>query len=267
MTLLVGVPFPWDSLLQRDVFRVVAELGFQFHRGVILAADSRWTRPSGARVDDAIKIFGIGTNGLAAYGGNVPIGEDAIKELSVHLPGRAVATIDEMNAVITQALQTVWARYSVFCDRQLHVLLGLSDAHGGCWLGRFSHQDDFRAHPLTDIELIGPEPAKNHFRQVFDKIVEQQFAGGSYSLEVRSWAGLVATALHDTCEREADVLVGGKILYGVTSGGEAEARGFARVRAGLHGPITEHLTVHPLQARTLRKWWKCDGLPAGQEPS
>ena len=142
------------------------------------------------------------------------------------------------------------------------MLLGVSDRSGGCWLGRFSGEDDFCAHPVGDMELIGPEPAKEHFRRVLGEIVEQQLAGRSHSLSVGSWAGIVARALYDTCENQAHAFVGGNVQYASTSAGQAKAHGLYRLWPGRMDLGAQELTVDPLKAHALRGWWK-RGDPAG----
>jgi len=255
MTLVVGAVFPWETLRRHQVFMLVAELGFEIQRGVILAADSRWTRPSGARQDDAVKMFQLDANKLAAYAGSVAAGEDAIQELSVRLRARTDLTADEMNSLTRQSLQTVWARYAVL-GGQLHLLLAASAREGGCWLTRFSDDDGFCAHPVADMELVGPEPAKDHFRRMLGEIVEHELASRNYSLLPVSWANIVAMALYDTCEKQADALVGGKIMCGVTSAGEAKGQALYRLRPERMDLGAQQLTVDPQQAHTLRKWWK-----------
>jgi hypothetical protein len=260
MTLLVGAPFPWRALLEYPVFRAVAELGLQ--RGAILAADSRWTRRSGAVDDNAVKLFGVGTNGLAGYAGNAAAGEDAIKELSVDLPGRTVATYEEMSHFVTLALQRVWARHSVL-GGGLHILLGASDRHGGCWLGNFSHEDDFEGHSVNDIQLLGPEAAKEHFMGVLDELTTRELSGPSGNLSLRWWAAKVTLALYDTCEAQAHVGVGGKFLCGITSNGTAEGRGLEAIALDSLATLPQKLTVDPLKARTLRKGWEYVPPPEG----
>lgn len=253
MTLLVGAAFPWQGLLEHRVFRAAAQLGLQ--RGVILAADSRWTRPSGTVEDDAVKLFAVGNNGLAVYAGNVAAGEDAVKELSGALPGTLVGSYDEMSGLATQALQRAWAPY-MEVGGALYVLLAASDRDGGWCLIKFSHEDDFQAHSLTDVHVLGPEAASRRFAEVLGEITKQGLAGPNYDVSLEGWATRVATALCDTCEAQADVTVGGKVLCGITSGGKAQGHGLYRIGEDSTGFKVERVSVDPSEARTLRPWWK-----------
>lgn len=254
MTLIVGALFPWKDLLKSPGFQVALQM--RMPRSVVLAADSRWTLPSGKAEDGAVKLFGIGEPCIATYAGGVAAGEDAIAALSTKL-GRT-RTYEEFATTIQEILVESW-RTQAHKAGGLEVLFGVSTADRRAWLGHFSESDGFSPHAVEDMKIVASAAATQHFRNALDEGTREVLDNASrraISLSVEFWAAALMATIKETCESEVDPTVGGNIVCGHTTLGEVRGQGAMRVTFHASGPRAKELGVHPLEARTLRKHWE-----------
>lgn len=254
MTLIVGAVFPWSDLLKSPGFRAAAQLGIP--RSVILAADSRWTYPSGKTEDGAVKLFGVGEPCIVAYAGGAAAGEDAIGALSTKLGRRR--TIEEFAVMIREILQEAW-RAHPHKEDDLDILFGLSVADGRTWLAHFSAADRFVPHTVDDMMVIAPTAAAQHFRKVLQEGTDELCANASrqaVSLTVETWAAILMATVKETCESRVDPAVGGAITCGYTALGQVRGQGAVRVDFDSGKPRAKELGLHPLEGKTVRKQWE-----------
>ena len=252
MTLLVGTRFPWEDLRQWPGFRGLFPPWMA--GGSILAADSRWTFPSGRTEDGAVKLFGIGTNAIATYAGSVAAGEDAIIGLSTKLEG-GEATLTEWTSHVTAVIDAAWRQHQPNKDG-LEILLAYSYPSGGAWLGHFSSVNGFSPHEVTDTITIGPEPARLHFSQALRAATAERMRSlqTAANLLMIEWAAsLIVAALADVCELRADEAVGGRVLCAATMLGQPEGIGVTRLMPTPKGVRVDELGLDAQQGRTFRK--------------
>lgn len=252
MTLIMGARYPWEDLRRRPIFRGLATLPMA--DGIILAADSRWTFPSGRTEDGAVKLFAIGTNAIATYGGSVAAGEAAIIGLSTRLKG-GQATLPEWTSHVTSVIDAAWQKHQPNEDG-LEVLLAYSYASGCTWLGHFSSVNGFRPHEVTDMVTIGPEPARLHFTQALRAATAENTRSlqtAANLLMIESAASLIVAALTDVCELRADEAVGGRVLCAATMLGQPQGIGVTRLMPGPDGVRVDELGLDARQGQTLRE--------------
>ena len=254
MTLIVGALFPWKRLLESPGIQVALKAGMP--PSVVLAADSRWTLPSGKHEDGAVKLFGIVEPCIATYAGGVAAGEDAFAALATKL-GRT-RTYEELAAMIQEILAESW-RTQAHKAGGLEVLFGISAADGRAWLGHFSESDGFSPHAVEDMKIIASAAATQHFRNALEEgtreVLDNESKRG-ISLDVEYWASALMTTIDETCESKVDPTVGGNITCGRTALGKAHGQGTIRVTFPASGPRAKELSVDLRKARTLRKHWK-----------
>ncbi len=224
MTLLVGAVYPWKDLLKYPVFQALQLV--QPARGVIIAADSRWTFPNGRTEDGAVKVFGIGTNSICAYAGSAIAGEDAIISLGKDLP--TAHTMEEWTRQVQAQIRTTWEPHQPG-NEELHILVGYSFPSGYAWLGHFSNEDDFQAREIDDLVVLGPEKACTFFRQTLRAmaaiILKRDLKTEALGFSIETWAMQVAIAVNDTCEIQVHRSVGGKFMAGLTFLGKPQGVG------------------------------------------
>ena len=255
MTLLVGAIFPWQHLLDSPTFRALKQLSPA--GGVIIAADSRWTYPDGRTEDGAVKLFGVGTNAIAAYAGSAIAGEDAIIGLSTRM--KVSSTLHDFTSQTQAIIAAAWGHHPDSHQDGLEVLLAYSYASGSAWLGHFSSTDDFAPHEDDDMTVIGPERARVHFQQRLRAAVVQNLEGAksqTTSLSIDSWAGLIVAAINDACELRAHDTVGGRVLCGYTMLGRPQGLGVTRVSPRPSGPVVDEIGLDPGEARMVRTGWE-----------
>lgn len=255
MTLLVGAIFPWQGLLDSPIFRALKQLSPA--GGAIIAADSRWTYPDGRTEDGAVKIFGLGTNAVAAYAGSAIAGEDAIIGLSTRL--KVVRTLRDFTSQTQAIIASAWGHHPESHQDGLEVLLAYSYPSGLAWLGHFSSTDDFAPHEVDDMTVIGPERARVHFQQGLRAAVAQNLEGAksrATSLSIDSWAVLIVAAINDACELRAHKTVGGRVLCGYTILGKPQGLGVTRVSPRPSGPVVDEIGLDHSKARTVRTGWE-----------
>ena len=260
MTLLVGTRFPWEDLRQWPGFRGL--FAPWMADGIILAADSRWTFPSGRTEDGAVKLFGIGTNAIATYAGSVAAGEDAIIGLSTQLKG-GEATLAEWTSNVTAVIDAAWRQHQPNEDG-LEVLLAYSYPSGGAWLGHFSSADGFSAHEVTDMITIGPERARLHFSQALRAATAQNMRSletAANLLMIETAASLIVAALTDACELRADEAVGGKVLCAATMLGQPQGIGVTRLMPTPKGIRVDTLGLDAQRGQTLRRGFEYSPPP------
>lgn len=255
MTLIVGALFPWGELLKSPGFQLGVQLGVR--RGVILAADSRWTYDSGETVGSAVKLFKIGESCIAAYAGGVAVGEDTIAALSTRLD--EARTVQEFADMAQEILLDAWREHPLK-GSGLEILLGESAGDGGAWLHHFSASDEFRPRYVEDMKVVAPPGAVQRFAKALEDITREALADPSkraVSLRVESWAMMLQIAVKITGESEVEPGVGGGTLCGYTTLGKAHGQTVARVHPKSGGAFkVEELGIHPLEARMLRSHWK-----------
>ncbi len=250
MTLLVGAIFPSEELLERAVSRALRQLSNQI--GLIIAADSRWTFPSGRPEDGAVKVFGVHANGLGAYAGSVAAGEDVIIGLSSE--ALSTTTMTEFTSRVRSIISRAWQAHQPNEDG-LEILFGYSFASGMAWLGHFSSVDDFTPHEVRSMKVIGPESAVVHFKQALraatiENMERAETSGQSISID--SSASLVVAVINDVCELQTHHGVGGKILCAVTMLGRPRGIGVTRLGPGASGITVEEIGLESSEGRTLR---------------
>jgi len=252
MTLLVGALYPWNHLSEYGIFRSLPEM-LKPAAGVIIAADSRWTYPDGRTEDGAVKLFGVGSNALAAYAGSAIAGEDAIIGLSTQLKG-GEATLTEWTAHVTAVIDAAWQQHQPNNDG-LEILLAYSYPSGSAWLGHFSSVDGFSPHEVTDMITIGPEPARQHFSQALRAATAESMRSPETAaslLIIETGAALIVATLTDVCELRADEAVGGKVLCATTILGQPQGVGVTRAMPAPDGVRFDELGLNAQQGRTVR---------------
>lgn len=256
MTLIVGAVFPWRDLLKSPAFQLAVQLG-KFPRGVILAADSRWTYESGETVDNAVKLFKIRDSCIGAYAGGVDVGEDAIAALSTRL--EEARTVEEFADMAQEILLDAWRAHPLEGD-DVEILLGVSAADGEAGLRHFCASDGFEPCYVEDMKVVAPPDAVRQFKKVLEDVTREALADPSkraVSLRVESWAMMLQIAVKITCESEVESGVGGGTLCGYTTLGKARGQTVARLHPKSGGEFkVEELGIHPLEARMLRNHWK-----------
>ena len=250
MTLLVGAIFPSEELLGPFIPSALRQLSPQ--TGVIIAADSRWTFPSGRTEDGAVKVFGVHANGLGAYAGSAAAGEDVIIRLSTD--ALAGDTIEEFTSRVRSIIADAWLAHQPNEDG-LEILFGYSQPSGYAWLGHFSSLDDFEPHHVPNLELIGPERATIHFAQALRAAVienRERTKTTAQSISIDSSATLICAVINDVCELQTHEKVGGKILCAVTMFGLPRVLGFTRIGPGPSGISVDEIGLDSKEGQTLR---------------
>jgi hypothetical protein len=259
MTLLVGAVYPWKHLLKYPVFQALQLV--QPARGVIIAADSRWTFPEGRTEDGAVKVFAIGTNAICAYAGCAIAGEDAIIALGKEVP--TARTMEEWTRKVQAQIRAAWEPHQPG-NEQLHILVGFSFPSGYAWLGHFTNDDDFQAHEVDDLVVLGPEQACTFFRQTLRAmaatILNRDLQSEALSMSIETWAMQVAVAVNDTCEIQAHPSVGGRFMSGITFLGEPQGLGVMRLDMSSPDSQAEQLGVGGA-GQTVRSGFFWDAPP------
>ena len=254
MTLIVGALFPWDDLLESPAFQAAVQPGIA--RSVILAADSRWTWESGKTEDGAVKLFAIGEPCIVAYAGGAAAGEDAFAALSTKLG--LTKTVEDFANMIREVLVEAW-RPQPNKDYGLEILFGLSMTDRRAWLGHFSASDGFMPHTIEDMKVIGPAAARQYFRAALLDGTREVLADASMraiSPDVVTWATRLMDTVRETCEKQADAAVGGDVLCGHTTLGNACGQGAVRVDVESGKVRAKEIGLHPREGKTFRKFWE-----------
>jgi hypothetical protein len=255
MTLLVGAMFPWRDLLDSPIFRALKQLSPA--GGAIIAADSRWTYPDGRTEDGAVKMFGLGTNAIAAYAGSAIAGEDAIIGLSTKL--KASPTVRDFTSQTQAIITSAWQDHDESHQDGLEILLAYSYPSGSTWLGHFSSADDFTPQEVDDTKVIGPQRAVTHFERRLREAVVQNLEAAksqSVSLSIETWAAMIAAAINDACELRAHDTVGGRVICGYTMLGRPQGLGVTRVSPGPSGPVVDEIGLDHGEAKKVRTGWE-----------
>jgi 20S proteasome alpha/beta subunit len=155
--------------------------------GIVVAADTRfmWSGP----VDDGIKVWPLKDFAVAAFSGDVPLGESAIYAMGVTLGEHTFRTPEQISRAMCE-----WLKYYSSRSRtptSTEVLLAVYDDDRDRFeLYRLKTDEQFDPQPREGVYAIGS--GAKQFRLEFEKEVLRWAANMTRSL--RSGYKLIATA-------------------------------------------------------------------------
>lgn len=167
MTLLVGITIPSRALNPK---RRPIRFG---EPGVIIAADTRFSYPSGSRpVDDAQKLWPIGDRALGGYAGDVKVAECALQ--SAYTATRHHRLWDDLDFVAKTVRTYLRFWHDEYSRRRgvqpTTVLLAIAPPRGRARLYRLSSGDRYRLRQRTGVEIAGSGTAA--FERAFPREVD-----------------------------------------------------------------------------------------------
>jgi len=248
VTLLVGAIH--SSGLPGSIFQALSQVDTA--RGIILAADSRWTFPDGRTEGGAVKVFGIGPNGIAAYAGSAIAGEDAVIALAMKRP--PARTLSEWTAGVKGIIIDAWRDHQPN-DDGLEIFVCFSFKSGVAGLVHFSSTDGFIPQYVNDIAIVGPERTRTYFQQALRAAIAgnmERAKTTGVSVAIDSCAALIVAAVNDACELRVHRSVGGKILCAYTMLGRAQGVGVTRLSPSPHGIVVDEVGLES-EGQTIRK--------------